>query len=207
MIKPDFLKRFLRTCGWGLGLSLEIVILASVALEPAEAETELVWHNCLTREVFTPDKQVWCDRWQTLQDGTFTVPTSLDPNPTFTTVALENGRYAQQDEQFIVELVNERGWLAFGDLDGDGQDDAAVIFGVALDPDGKAVATYLTAVLDVDGAAQALTPVRLGERIVLNAPIAIAENRIIIPFLTSTEVINRSYGIDTTLREMAKPVN
>lgn len=171
----------------------------------ARAETEPVWYNCRTREVFTPEKKIWCDRWQTLQNGTYivptTLPTSANPNPESRTVTLSNGRYQQEDEKFIVELVNERGWMTFGDINNDGKEDAAVIFGVALDPEGKAVATYLTTVLDIDGEAQAIAPIKLGERITLGDALAIGDNRVIVPFLTATELINRTFIIQPTLKE------
>jgi flagellar biosynthesis regulator FlbT len=48
------------------------------------------------------------------------------------------------------------------------------------------------------GEAQALTPVRLGERVMLNGPIAIADQQVTVPLLTQTEVINRSYAIEET---------
>lgn len=129
------------------------------------------------------------------------MPTNLDPNPEYRTVTLSNGRYQQEDEKFIVELVNQQGWVTFGDINNDGKEDAAVIFGVALDPDGKAVATYLTAVLDIDGEAQALSPIKLGERIVLGDALAIDNNRIVVPFLTATELVNRTFTINATLKE------
>lgn len=175
-----------------------------ITVVPA-ASAQPVWYNCLTRERFSPEKQVWCQRWQTLQNAAYRVPTTLDSNPSYQSVMLEAGQYQQADGKFIVELVNQSGWMTFGDLNQDGKTDAAVIFGVALDPDGKAVGTYLTAVLDIDGDAQALTPIRLGERIMLNGPIAIENSRIVIPFLTATEVINRAYAIDQTLRESSLP--
>jgi hypothetical protein len=142
-----------------IGFSLAIAIWGSTVAEETKviAQIEPTWYNCLTREVFTPEKQVWCDRWKTLQNATYIVPASLAPNPKYIKVTLNNGRYQREDEKFIVELVKERGWMTFGDLNNDGKADAAVIFGVALDPEGKSVATYLTAVLDVDGKAQALT--------------------------------------------------
>ena len=193
LVKPQFLQ----------AIVLALATAASATGRPtAVSEAQLIWYNCLTRERFTPAKQVWCQRWQKLQNAAFTVPTTLDPNPDYKTVTLEAGRYQQADGKYIVELVNQSGWLTFGDLNQDGKTDAAVIFGVALDPDGKAIATYLTAVLDIDADAQALTPIRLGERITLNGPIAIEQGRITVPFLTRTEVINRAYMIDQTLREL-----
>lgn len=181
-------------------LGSAVVTEVNVMAETAENKAD--WYNCRTREVFTPEKRIWCDRWQRLQNASYEVPKNLDPKPEYTTVTLKNGRYQQKDQRFIVELVNEKGWMAFGDINNDGKEDAAVIFGVALDPQGKAIGTYLTAVLDVDGKQQSLTPIKLGERIMLNGPIAIDNDRITIPFLTATEVINRIYIVDgTTLRK------
>ena len=91
-------------------------------------------------------------------------------------------------------LANEQNWLTFGDIDGDGLTDAATIFGVV--PNGETVGTYLTVVLDVQGQAQALEPVRLGERILLNGPIAMAENQLRVSQLTQTMVINRDFYVE-----------
>ncbi|WP_421656511.1 hypothetical protein [Leptothermofonsia sp. ETS-13] len=77
-----------------LSLSLGITTLGSAiafGLE-ARAEAEPIWHNCLTREVFTPQKQAWCDRWQILQTATYIVPTNLDPDPRYTKVSLNTDR-------------------------------------------------------------------------------------------------------------------
>ncbi len=167
----------------------------------AQAQPE--WHNCLTREVFTPDKQAWCDRWSTLQNGTYIVPLGFGPEPTFETITLENGEYNRPGE-LVVSLANEPNWLAFGDIDGDGSDDAAVIFGVNQGG-GSNLVTYLAAVMDSDGEAEALRPVALGERILLNGPTAIANQRINVAQLTQTEVINRSFVTDGgSLSELAQ---
>jgi uncharacterized lipoprotein YbaY len=184
-----------------LGLGLTIALLGHLIIPEAEgmAQSNLTtptWHNCYSREVFTPEKQAWCDRWLPLQNATLIVPTSLDPDAEFTTVTLENGRYEREDGAFFVELVNEPMWMAFGDIDGDGLDDAAITFGVALDPNGQDLATFLTAVMDVTGEAEALAPVRLGDRILLNGPLAIANNRIMVPFLTQTEAFDRFFVVD-----------
>lgn len=176
-------------------------ILVSIALQP-RALAQPTWYNCRTREVFTPEKRAWCDRWQRLQNSTLAVPPRPGADPALTPVTLENGRYRQDDGSLMVELVNEPGWMAFGDLNGDRKDDAALIVGVALDANNRTVSTYLTAVMDIDGDAEALAPLRLGERILLNGPIAISDNRITIPFLTQTEAFDRHYRVyNTTLVE------
>jgi hypothetical protein len=184
----------------GLGLGANLTTDLALSKPAVVVETAPIWYNCLTREVFTPEKQAWCDRWKILQNATYTVPASLAPDAPPIQVTLKNGRYQRQDGKFFVQLVNERGWMAFGDINGDGQQDAAVILGVALDPAGKSIATYLTTVLNVDGKARTLTPIRLGERIRLNGPIAIKNNSITVPFLTQKEVINQVYVIDEVLR-------
>jgi uncharacterized lipoprotein YbaY len=187
--------------GWGLalvGLGWAMVPTASLA------QPEPTWYNCLTREVFTPAKQAWCDRWQTLQNATYIVPVGDLENPGYITVTLANGEYQDPAGRVIVTLVNEPNWLAFGDLDGNGKDDAAVILGVQQ-AGGATLATYVTAVMDIDGAAQALNPVGLGERIMLNGPITIDNSRINLPQLTQTEVINRAFVTDGgTLSELAQ---
>lgn len=194
---------------WGLlGLALSSAVLTAFggnAMAQNQPQNQPVWYNCLTREVFTPQKQAWCDRWQTLQNATYIVPTSLAESPEYTSVRLEAGRYQFAGSQTQVELVNEPGWLAFGDLDGDGKTDAAVIFGLALDPDGAAVGTYLSTVLDIDGAARALNPVKLGERIALNSPIAIADQRVVVPVLSAQAVTHRAFVTDgSSLSELAQ---
>jgi hypothetical protein len=177
-------------------LGLAAVTVGSLITQGLEtsAAAQTTWYNCLTREVFTPEKQVWCDRWQTVQNADYIVPTSFTENPEYTTVTLENGQYQQPNGGILVSLANEQNWMTFGDINDDGKEDAAVIFGVV--PDGTALATYLTVLLDIDNTAQALTPIVLGERIRLNGPIAIDNARVTVPLLTSTAVNNRSFFVD-----------
>lgn len=177
-------------------------------IAPATAQAEKTWYNCLTREAFTSEKQAWCDRWRILQEFTYTIPESLEENPAYITVNLENGRYGNTNEKIFVKLVNQAGWIAFGDLNNNNREDAAVILGVSPDPQGEAITTYLSAVLDVNGDAKAVNPVRLGERILLNGAIAIENNRVVIPFLTQTAAFNQSYIINgSSLEPLAQMQN
>ncbi|PSR19409.1 hypothetical protein C8255_02595 [filamentous cyanobacterium CCP3] len=188
-----------------VGASLVTVSVGSGVLttEQAIAQTQPEWYNCLTREVFTPEKQAWCDRWSTLQNGTYIVPLGFSPEPSFETITLENGEYNRPGE-LVVSLAGEPNWLAFGDIDGDGKDDAAVIFGVNQGG-GTNLVTYLAAVMDIDGEAKALRPVALGDRILLNGPTTIENQRINVAQLTQTEVINRSFVVDGgSLSELAQ---
>lgn len=188
----------------GVAIATLGVPLSGTAL----AQVDTTWYNCLTREVFTPEKQAWCQSWQALQEATYIVPKGLGPDSEYTSLTLEMGQYQASDGPYQVKLVNQAGWMAFGDINGDGKKDAAVIFGVALDAEFEAVGTYLTAVLDVNGEPQALQPVKLGERIALNGPIAIEEGAVAVPLLTMTEVSNKAYVIDgDRLTERAQLTN
>lgn len=191
------MKRSLSILSLGVNLTLGLMLLNP----PTTVATEPEWYDCRTREVFTPAKQAWCDRWNKIQNGTFIVPTSLEPQPQYTTITLKNGRYERPDGKFFVELVNQRGWHTFGDLNGDGNLDAAVIFGVALDPTGKQIGTYLSAVLDVDSKARAITPIKLGDRILLGDTLKIENQRVIVPFLTQTKLIKQVYVFYEGLRK------
>lgn len=187
----------------GAGLAAASLGSGVMAGGQAIAQTQPEWHNCMTREVFTPEKQVWCDRWNTLINGTYTVPLGFGPEPTFETVTLENGEYNRPGE-LVVSMAKEPNWLAFGDINGDGKTDAAVFFGVNQGG-GTNLVTYVAAVMDVDGAAQALRPVALGERIMLNGPTTIDNQRINVSQLTQTEVVNRSFVADSdSLSELAQ---
>lgn len=184
----------------GLGAVLLGLSMATVG-QPAPAQMGPEWHNCLTREVFTPEKQAWCDRWQTLQNATYMVPTTGVQDSVYTAVTLTNGQY---EGEWVVALANEPGWIAFGDINGDGKEDAAVILGV-IPVDGTALSSYVAVVLDIDGLAQATNPVALGERMMLNGPMSIDQQRLLVPQLTQTEVINRTLITeDGTLRELTQ---
>lgn len=187
----------------GAGLAAASLGSGVMAGGQALAQTQPEWHNCMTREVFTPEKQAWCDRWNTLINGTYTVPLGFGPDPTFETVTLENGEYNRPGE-LVVSMAKEPNWLAFGDINGDGKTDAAVFFGVNQGG-GTNLVTYVAAVMDIDGEAQALRPVALGERIMLNGPTTIDNQRINVSQLTQTEVVNRSFVVDSdSLSELAQ---
>jgi len=186
-----------------LHISLVMSLLGSVfALQPTVlAQSQPTWHNCRTREVFSPEKKAWCDRLNVVQNATYLVPSSLERQTQHINVTLKNGHYQRPEGNLFVELVSERNWLTFGDINSDGKQDAAIILGIALDPKGKAIGTYLTVVMDVDGKAAAIAPIWLGDRIRLNGPITIRKGGITVSFLTMTNVINRTYVIQEGLIE------
>ena len=187
----------------GAGLAAAALGSGLVVGDAAMAQAQPEWYNCMTREVFSPEKQAWCDRTTTLLNGTYIVPLGFGPEPTFETITLANGEYSRPGE-LVVGMAHEPNWLAFGDINGDGKTDAAVFFGVNQGG-GTNLITYLAAVMDIDGEAQALRPVALGERIMLNGPTTIDNQRITVAQLTQTEVINRSFVVDSdSLSELAQ---
>lgn len=91
-----------------------------VAPRPARAEEGPVWHNCLTREVWRPEKQAWCRRVEVLKNLTYDLPQ-------FGTAALTNGEYEKNTVAGLrVNLLNRPYTIAFGTL-ADGTEAAAVI--------------------------------------------------------------------------------
>ncbi|NCJ05127.1 META domain-containing protein [Synechococcales cyanobacterium C] len=54
--------------------------------QPAIAESEAPRYNCLTREVFTPAKRAWCDRWYTQQAQPESTDVVSSPNETIATL-------------------------------------------------------------------------------------------------------------------------
>lgn len=77
-------------------------------------------YNCLTREVWSPEKQAWCDRAQALQNATYILP-EVGP------VQLESGRHVSP-AGWVTRVGNA---IAFGDLEGDRTEEAVVVLNQA----------------------------------------------------------------------------
>jgi uncharacterized lipoprotein YbaY len=122
---------------------------------PAQAE-EPVWYNCLTREVWSPAKQVWCDQLATLHNLDYTLPG-------YGVIPLEQGEFEDTGRRLHVVLPSQPGWVVFDDLDGDEQTDALVL--LAVNSGGSGQFTYLTPVLHVETDPEPLRPVFLGDRV------------------------------------------
>jgi hypothetical protein len=76
------------------------------------------------------------------------------------TVRLTSGRYTNPDERLVMDLLDLR---AYGDLDGDGIADAAVL--LATNTGGSAVFVDLAAVVDRDGELRHIARYFLGDRV------------------------------------------
>ncbi|HEY9660036.1 MAG TPA: hypothetical protein V6C65_16385, partial [Allocoleopsis sp.] len=74
-------------------LTLERSIAQSTFQTPSQSTAQPEWYNCLTREVWRPEKQAWCDKVQQLQNATFAIPN-------YGTVTLTNGQYENTEQRF-----------------------------------------------------------------------------------------------------------
>ncbi len=99
-------------------------------------------------------------------------------------IALENGEYHEKPDAasatYItnIRLAPER---AFGDLDGDGKRDAAVILSDA--PGGSGVFGYLAAVVDRDGIPTNVATAALGDRVAVKG-VAITDGTVVLDVMT-----------------------
>lgn len=141
----------------------------------ASAQTsDAPWYNCVSREFWRPEKQAWCNKLRTLHNIDYQLPN-------YGTIPPDAGSYENVEQRFEVTLIDQEGLLAFGDIDGDGTEDAAVLLAVGSGESGQFI--YLVPVLDVVGEARPLEAVFLGDRIQINQ-LAINSNQIILALTT-----------------------
>lgn len=108
----------------------------------------------MTREVWSEAKQNWCNNLRKLQNGNYFLPN-------YGEISLKDGTYENTEQRYRVTLVNREGWIDFGDLNGDGTEDA--VFLLAVNSGGSGQFTYLTTVLNINGVMQPLRSEFLGD--------------------------------------------
>ncbi len=99
-------------------------------------------------------------------------------------IALENGEYQEKPDAASATFVTNirlGPQRAFGDLDGDGERDAAVILSDA--PGGTGVFVYLAAVAARDGMPVNVAMASLGDRVAVDA-VSIADGRVVLDVTT-----------------------
>jgi hypothetical protein len=97
-------------------------------------------------------------------------------------IPLENGEYSEPIvEGSASELVVTMGQVAYGDLNGDGVDDAAVI--LIADSGGTGTYSYLSPVLNQEGEPEPAPAALLGDRVEVQS-LAIAEEEIWVEMVT-----------------------
>lgn len=127
-----------------------------------------LWHNCTTREVWSPAKQAWCRKVNRLKNARYQLPA-------LGTVQLNNGLSRPSNQNSLVSLIDEPGTIHFGDVNQDGKEDAVVL--LATNQGGEASWVHLATVLDVARTSQPGISVRLGDRVKAES-VAIADQRI-----------------------------
>jgi len=153
------MKRHFLAIALGTHVGLLSVSPLTIALADIRPTTPPAWYNCMTREVWSPEKQAWCNQLRSLQGQTYNIPD-------YGSVTLTNGSFENTEKRFSVKLVNRQGWVHFGDLNEDGKTD--VVFPLFVNSGGSGQFVYLTTVLDVSGTPKVLPSVLLGDRVKLN---------------------------------------
>ncbi|MFQ3618747.1 MAG: YbaY family lipoprotein [Cyanobacteriota bacterium] len=156
---------FSRWMGAGLGALLLGQGMAGALPRTTLAQAGEEWYNCMTREVFTPEKQAWCDRLNLALNASYSVPT-LGEQPQVGVITFENGRFEDPNRRLNAVLSRQQGQIAFGDLDGNGQQDAVMI--MAVNTGGSGIFVYLAPLLNLEGAIESPMLAGLGDRIQVN---------------------------------------
>lgn len=156
---------FSRWAGVGLGVMLLGQGVAGALPKATLAQTGEAWYNCLTREVFTPEKRDWCDRLNIALNSSYSVPT-LGEQPQVGVINFQNGQFEDPNRRLNAVLSRQQGQVAFGDLDGNGQQDAVMI--MAVNTGGSGIFVYLAPLLNLDGAIESPMLAGLGDRIQVN---------------------------------------
>ena len=108
-----------------------------------------------------------------------TYPIDLTPSGV---VTLENGEYSEPVVEGSASMLTvTMGQVAYGDLNGDGVDDAVVILN--SNSGGNGTNVYLSAVLTKDGESQPVTSALIGDRAEVNS-LAIADEVITLEMVT-----------------------
>ncbi len=137
-----------------------------------------VWHNCLTREVWSPEKQAWCGKVQTLSNATYPISNLGEQ---FRTVTLRNGSFEDRNASLSVTLVNRPGYIHFADLNGDRSEDGLVTLGATFGASGQF--TYLSVAPSVNGQLRPVSTVFLGDRIQIQS-IQVRNGQIFVDLIT-----------------------
>lgn len=156
---------FSRWVGAGLGVMLLGQGVAGALPKATLAQAGEEWYNCMTREVFTPEKRAWCDRLDIALNASYSVPT-LGDQPQVGVINFDNGRFEDPNRRLNAVLSRQQGQIAFGDLDGNDQQDAVMI--MAVNTGGSGIFVYLAPLLNLEGTIESPMLAGLGDRIQVN---------------------------------------
>lgn len=164
---------------WGGSASLQAappMLTAQVLMAQANGAT---YYNCLTREVWSPQKQEWCDRVAQLKNAEYQL---VD----MATVHLVDGRYENREEYTIANLIEREGSIVFADVDGGAEEEAIVL--ISANFGGSGTFVYLMVMSgDRYSGYRTVTSALLGDRVNVHSIGLNAEGDIQVNMLTQAE--------------------
>ena len=140
-----------------------------------QANNQQAGYNCLTREVWSPEKQAWCNKLKILQNLTYTLPNGSK-------VSLTNGTFGTVSSPLKATLSTQPEQVGFGDINADKAEDAVALLTATLGKSAKST-VYLVTVLDINHKPQPLLPIGLGDRVQVSS-VVIREGRIAVTVVT-----------------------
>lgn len=136
-------------------------------------DSDKITYNCLTREVWTPEKQAWCDKVKVIDNTEYNIPD-------YGLIKLNNGFYEKDDPEsgtrFNVGVLHE--FITFADVNNDGKEEGLSL--LWLNSEGSGVFTYLIIVSDTG---ENLATEFLGDRIKAKS-LSVTQNNISINLIT-----------------------
>ena len=146
------------TFGVGLSLGLGLISCSREDLS-AESVAEGIWYNCLTREVWTAEKEVWCAKRELLRNAEYQVAD-------FGVIQLTNGVYENPDEQVSINLADDPGSIVYGEL-ANGANVALAL--LRINSEGTGLFFYLAALVEEGDSFKNVATVFLGDRVIFKS--------------------------------------
>lgn len=167
---------------FAVSAALGLMPLINLANAQNNATSAQPWYNCRTRELWTPQKQAWCQKAARVKNMTYQLPS-------IGSVQLQNGGYQNQAKGVTVTLVDKPGSIAFVDINNDGNEDAVTILMV-----NGTEAAYLSLVLDVTNNPQNVNSVSLGDRVQVRS-IVVNPGQIQANITKNNQAVTQTYTI------------
>jgi hypothetical protein len=134
----------------------------STTTAPTTTPNTVVWYNCRTREVWSPEKTAWCQKVEKLKNTSYQLP-GLGEGNSAIKIKLENGGYVNNEQKQRIIFVDKSGLITFGNIKNDNNEDAVSLLVVNADPSNSFI--YLTPVINVNQNPQNVGSVFLGDRV------------------------------------------
>lgn len=162
--------------------ALGLMPLMNLANAQNNATSAQLWYNCRTRELWTPQKQAWCQKAERVKNMTYQLPN-------IGSVQLQNGSYQDRTKGVTVMLVDKPGAIAFADINNDGNEDAVTVLVV-----NGTQAAYLSPVLNVASNPRNVNSVLLGDRVQVQS-IVVNAGQIQANITKNNQAVTQTYTI------------